>query len=600
MNGNVRAISFAFCCSYLTAAGGPLGSQVLAPTPSIASNTKSAQPETYRLKVEVQRVILDVVVTDAKGQPVPGLKRDDFKVMEDGAVQTIRFLDDKDTSAGSSSQRTLHIDLPDNTFSNLSFVPPDKPVTIVLFDVLDTPEAALPFARQELVKFIKHQSSTSQIAIFVLTDGLHMLQGFTDEETRLVNAINSKQTSKSRILRDAPLASDEDASPALLIAEVEEMIYQARMRNTIAAKAFVELARFASALPGRKNLIWMSGSFPAEIFPGVRINTDGLMNVDIRAAQDLMRRSRIAVYPVDIRGLQTDPQFSTSFAPTGPVRMPLQNYFGLAQGREHAEMNAIAQSTGGQAFYNTNGLADAVDTAVRLGSSSYSLTYAPTNTRQDGRERKVEVLTTHPGYQLSYRRHYLAPNAALSAPDPPLVRDTNMQHGAPNSSELFFEAKLVPVGGVMTASPDERRALDKFRLKAEIKPARHAKPLMVPQSVQHYDINFAILGKELQMPSAGGEQFATDMRFALAAYTPDGTLLNGTEISVKNSIPAAQREKIESEGYHASMVFTVPEGAATVRIAVRDDIGKRLGTMEVPLPLSQTRVNSTLASPAPR
>ncbi len=110
--------------------------------------------------------------------------------------------------------------------------------------------------------------------------------------------------------------------------------------------------------------------------------------------------------------------------------------------------------------------------------------------------------------------------------------------------------------------------------------------------VQHYDINLAIIGRQLQMPPTETGQYATAMRFGLAAYTQDGELLNGTEISVKNALPPAQYQKIVSEGYHASMVFAVPEEAVSLRIAVRDEIGNRIGTMEVPLPIAAPRNNS--------
>jgi hypothetical protein len=33
------------------------------------------------------------------------------------------------------------------------------------------------------------------------------------------------------------------------------------------------------------------------------------------------------------------------------------------------------------------------------------------------------------------------------------------------------------------------------------------------------------------------------------------------------------------------MLFIVPEGAVSLRMAVRDEIGKRIGTMEIPLPV---------------
>jgi hypothetical protein len=103
--------------------------------------------------------------------------------------------------------------------------------------------------------------------------------------------------------------------------------------------------------------------------------------------------------------------------------------------------------------------------------------------------------------------------------------------------------------------------------------------------VQHYDIDFAIIGRQLEMPPTQSGEYATNVRFGLAAYTQDGELLNELELSIKNAIQEDRYQKIESEGYHASMLFIVPEGAVSLRMAVRDEIGKRIGTMEIPLPV---------------
>ena len=52
-------------------------------------------------------------------------------------------------------------------------------------------------------------------------------------------------------------------------------------------------------------------------------------------------------------------------------------------------MDEIAEQTGGRAFYNTNGLAQAIATSTNEGSNYYSLSYNPTNTRFDGRVRRI-------------------------------------------------------------------------------------------------------------------------------------------------------------------------------------------------------------------
>lgn len=596
---------------------------------SAPSGSQTAQPAPYQFSVKVKRVVLDVVVTDGRGKPVEGLTPDDFKVTEDGVVQPIRNFDVHKPEPAGASQQDIGLHLPPNTFSNLALAPSDKPVTVLLYDVLNTPQAALPYAHQALVKFIKDQKSSTRIAIFVLSDRLHMVQGFTDDETRLMEAVDSKAV-KSRVSQlrvadsndntAAVLASDPAASAqaqqqqpsagdvstgadAILAqlndVEAEEQAYLLRERLEITVDAFANIARFVSVLPGRKNLIWMSGAFPSEIFPdstpgtGSRgeFNNAVLFQEDIRRAQDALKESRVAIYPVDVRGLQADPQFSASTRyAAGP---PKSSTFGLQQGAEHATMDTIADSTGGRAFYNTNGLKEAMDAAVRQGSAYYSLTYSPSNTKEDGGERRIKVVLNHPGYQLFYRRQYFADDGH-STPEKPLVLDMNMQHGAPGSSELFFEASVVPVGGAMKASPAELAELKKF-IEINAK-GKRTKMTAGEQTVQHYDIDFAILGRQLEMPPAGNGRYSTDMRFGLAAYTDNSELLNGVEVSVKNTIPEAQYRKIESQGYHASMVFAAPEEAVSLRIAVRDEIGDRIGTIEVPLPIRAPRAAAAAAA----
>jgi len=612
-----------FCALGLFSLIGALKAQVKQtplPTQSSAASDSQGTPSPgYQLTVKVSRVVLDVVVTDAKGKPVEGLKQDDFKVLEDGVVQPLRFFDVHTESPAGSTQPALDLHLPPNTFSNLTLAPPDKPVTILLYDMLNTPQAALPYAHRALVNFIKGQKSSTRIAIFALTDRLHLLQGFTDDETRLMEAVDSKETKSavsqlrvadagddaaSLLAADPSSAASAQQAPVsagnipvgadavlaqLSNAEAQESSFLLQQRLEITVAAFSDIARFVSVLPGRKNLIWMSGSFPSQVFPDSTQSTGAqnefnnavYLETDVRVAQQVLKESRVAVYPVDVRGLQTDTQFSAATRYAGPP--PKASTFGVQQAAEHATMDAVADSTGGRAFYNTNGLQEAMNTAARQGSEYYTLTYAPRDSKADGAERKIKVAVKDPNYQLFYRRHYLADDAQHPRPVLPLALDMNMQHGAPNSSELFFEAKVNPVGGVMAASTDEVETLNTF-LQTKAKGLR-TKGASGAEKVQHYDINFAIIGRLLSMPPTQNGEYATNMRFGLAAYTQDGELLNGMEVSIKNTIPQAQYQKIESEGYHASMIFIVPATAVSLRLAVSDEIGKRIGTLEIPLPL---------------
>ena len=632
MSRIIRTICLGLCFFAWIGALTAQAPQASLPAQSLShTNAQTPGSGAYQIKVNVTRVILDVVVTDAKGKPVEGLKQDDFKVLEDGAIQPVRSFDAY-TAAPVGTLPPPALDLPPNTFSNLALAPPDKPVTILLYDMLNTPQAALPYAHQAMVQFIKSRKISTNIAIFALTDRLHMLQGFTDDETRMMAAIDSKtlksHTSQLRIadtgadqaalLAPDPAADTTPTQPTVQITSADSILaqlndavkseqeFQDANRIETTVDAFADIARFVASLPGRKNLIWMSGSFPVEIWPGSRPTSAGAgdfniasrFDSEIRETQEVLKDGRVAIYPVDVRSLQADPQFAVvATAPRLPAKVPIGGggpppppSFGAQEGGEHATMDAIAESTGGRAFYNTNGLQDAMDAAVRQGSDYYTLTYAPTNGKQDGGERKVKVVLSQPRYQLFYRDRYLALDAAHPTPLRPLALDMNMQHGAPSSSELFFEARIVPVGAVMEASPAEVEGLRAF-LQTNAK-GKRTKITPDQGKVQHYDINLAIIGRQLQMPPTEKGQYATAMRFGLAAYTQDSELLNGTEVSVKNALPPAQYQKIVSEGYHASMLFAVPEEAVSLRIAVRDEIGNRIGTMEVPLPIASPKNNS--------
>jgi VWFA-related protein len=581
----------------------------------------SGQPPsapTMTIQSNVRRVVVDVVVTDAKGHPVKGLSRDDFQLFEDGVAERTRSFDVHEMSPVAESTLADHIELPPNTFVNLVRAPKDSPVTVILYDVLNTPATAMPYAHEAMVKFIKSQKGGSRIAIFVLGSQLRMLQGFTDDETRLMSALNSKKarTQQSSLLmtdttsEDAAAASavdalDQTAVPSeianlnSLEASETTMMQQQRLEMTV--NAFAQIARFVSTLPGRKNVLWMSGSFPSAVLPDSAAGAAGTPNEfgeayslgdDIKQMNDLLNEYHISIYPVDVRGLQVDPMFSA--AGKKPPPLNTASSFGVSNAAEHATMDDIADSTGGQAFYNTNGLMQAMQSAQEQGSSYYTLTYSPSNAKVDGTLRKITVKLKEAGYQMAYRRSYFADDASKpvvhagevkAAPEAAGSRsvflDAEMKHGAPISSELIFEASVNPIGGVTQATAEDMQQLSQFM--ADPKGKNATVPAMV--RVQHYRVDYVILGRQLDMPEVAEGKYRSEMLFAVGAFTPDSLLVNGTEVVVKNNITVTQYDKIRSQGYLANLNFVVPVDASSMRIAVRDDVGHRAGSIEIPLPV---------------
>ncbi len=119
------------------------------------------EPPVPTLRANTRLVVLDVVVTDKQGLPVRNLTKSYFTVIEDGKEQTIAsfeppnehapvVLDDRETAAASHQG-----DPQRNIVAN--------PLTILVFDSLDTNILDQAYARTEINKFLEaHGPSLSQ------------------------------------------------------------------------------------------------------------------------------------------------------------------------------------------------------------------------------------------------------------------------------------------------------------------------------------------------------------------------------------------------------------------------------------------------------
>ncbi|HEY1160245.1 MAG TPA: VWA domain-containing protein, partial [Terracidiphilus sp.] len=435
-----------------------------------AAQAPPQQPGTGTvLHVETRRVIEDITVTDSKGQPVQGLTQSDFRVLEDGAGQQIVSFKEHQQAPPSSVQLPA---LPINTFSNLSDPKSTGPLNVILYDLLSTAPGYQHYAHDQLVAFLKTRPP-GRYAIFVLGNRLELLQGFTANQDALLAAANGRNATTQPSYVDAPdkdiheqsdkIAATVDpldtvgAQAAELLAQMEnnERDFRQDQQVRITEDAFTAIAQFLMPLPGRKNLLWLSGSFPLAVLPetadanayqSLRNYTESQKKV-----ADLLNLSHTAVYAVDVRGLIGNSVFSASSkinlqprgGSSGVTNTPgqvnpavrQQQKFTAAQAAEHDTLSNIAEETGGAAFFNTNGLKEAFAKAVDEGSDYYTLTYDPSNRKFDGGLRKIHVELSRHGYQVSYRRSYFANDLAGVAHDVDSL-GVALQLGTPDIADL--------------------------------------------------------------------------------------------------------------------------------------------------------------------
>ena len=446
----------------------------------------------FTLRTGTNLVITDVIVLDSGGKPVHGLKESDFTISEDHIPQHIRDFQEHQTAPLERALASAP-KLAPGLFTNFTPVHSEAPANILLLDMLNTPLRDQAYARAQIQDFLNHAPAGTQLAIFGLSDKLTILQGFTTDPAILKAALSKPGAARSSSLLDdsiggggadgagassisdslAGLGGTEDILEAVANAqqfEAETQTFRFQVRAQITLDAMNELGRYLANIPGRKNLIWFSGSFPISILPDPTLNNG--FNVSATSAEEfrettsLLTRARVALYPVDARGLFNSGTFNaaSSTAGTKYARNPAavasdEAKFEQQTESDNSTMLQAAKETGGRAFVGTNALTAAVGEAIENGSNYYTLTYSPANTKWNGRYRSIEVSLRNKSYQISYRHGYYAddPNAPASPQGRPQlaaqdaasksVISRTMVRGAPVPTQIQFTVRVVPATG---------------------------------------------------------------------------------------------------------------------------------------------------------
>ena len=155
-----------------------------------------AEPRPPVFHAETRQVVVDVVVADHGGHFVPGLKAADFTVLEDGKPQKISAfaVHAKPVVAAKPAPR---IQTSPILYTNYSIADPERPITIVLMDLLNTQVQDQAYTRKQMIEFLKSLPAGERVALFTLGTRLRMIQGFTGESDTLVAAAKTllRQTS---------------------------------------------------------------------------------------------------------------------------------------------------------------------------------------------------------------------------------------------------------------------------------------------------------------------------------------------------------------------------------------------------------------------
>src|SRR5271156_254060 len=324
--------------------------------------------------------VVEVVVTDGNGTPVKGLKQSDFHLIERKSPQTIGSFEEH-TGVSQAAAPVPPPKLEPGVFTNAGIAPASPAVNVLLLDLLNTPVQDQTFVRGQLLQYLRNSKPGSRIAIFGLTSRLVMLQGFTTDPEMLRRAVERSNPQASPLLAEkvggkTDVVADQitgieiqlaaevpQMGPALAEFDATEKNVDQNLRAEGTLHALNQLARYLAGIPGRKNLMWFSASFPLSILPRGSADSNPFAGstsweAEYRETVNLLAWSRVAVYPIDARGLMPSPMLQASNSGTSaPGLAKAGRAFSGDVFESQSTMLEMAEDTGGKAFVNTNGLA---------------------------------------------------------------------------------------------------------------------------------------------------------------------------------------------------------------------------------------------------
>ncbi len=577
----------------------------LASSPPLHSQTALPEDNGHRVfKANARIVVLDVVVTGMKGRPVEGLHKQDFLVSEDGHPQTINYFEEH---TGAQPLQANLPDLPPNVFTNVPRVKPSDSATVLVLDTLNTPLADQSNVRAQMLKYLKKLQPGRRMAIFTLGTRLRFVQGFTDDPALLAAAINNRKngagTQSSPLLQsNAETAADQELVAALMEVHAADaadamrqfMANQSSTRSDVRIKltleALQELARYLAGFPGRKNVAWFSGAFPVVIFPNPALRDEfGAQRDDreeVRKTDALLASAQVAIYPIGAEGVATGSLYSAGDDSRLTTQSQLSRQQDGAQERsaDHAAMDEIAKDTGGAAFYNTNGLTDALARIAGHGSYFYTLTYTSTNLANDGRFRKIEVEFARPGYQLAYRRGYYADDAksvqaAAATPAPKPVSDPLspfLRPGLPDSTQIPLTLRVMRGSAPPRAGPA-------LTTRSAASPGQGGDNPNLKDPLTRYMVDFMIAARGLQFDPAPDGLRHVSIEAALVVYNHEGKPLNWMLRQINLKLDAAHYATAQTDGVNLYLEIDAPNDGASLRGGIYDLNSNLAGTLQIPL-----------------
>jgi VWFA-related protein len=553
---------------------------------------KDKENSEVKFTSRTELVLIPTLVTDKAGNHISGLKKDDFKILENGKERQISSFEE----ITSDPHRFLRRANPDEFSNAVTGSGTTRRVTLIVLDLLNTAFTDQSFARKELLKYLSQSVDRREPTGLYTLDrgGIHIVHDFTTDPGVLIAALHKVRGDSTRTVDTAEdiealtgtatpegsagVASTSGASAgnpgsvasaiqqeaARLQAMLEDSAlnfqsFQQRIAITYTLEAMEQVAQSLAGFPGRKSVIWAGGGFPfsvsdntMQLAPAGRDSLTDVLPLYERTWQ-LLNDAQISLYPVDVKGLTANNPSASIAVPNNP-RHPgaYARSVNWRQLDTQATFETFAAATGGRPYYNSNDLAKGFREAVHDSEQYYMLGYYLDRSNTKSGWRKLAVKVKRERVEVRARTGFFVTNATVN---PGMSRDSDL--AAALKSPLDYTALSL---------------------------VAHWEPVAAGQDAGKKSIRYVVdVAPDASLIDAvDNNHIALD--FLALVRTPAGQQVDGaTGRKVDLHLATEQLATIKQKGIGYRGILELAPGEYSVRIVVRDSLSGRIGSVAAPL-----------------
>ena len=548
-------------------------------------------PPAVTFQVEVNYVDVDAIVTDANGDFVTGLTRDDFEVFEDGKPQKVEMFSYVELPV-ERPDRFAVLGRPVSTDARSNARAFDGRVYVLVLDDVDISPLRTSVVKRSAREFIDRHFGANDLASVVYTSGRpDATQDFTNDRNLLIAAIDrfvgrrlqsaAVEALEAHYYREFTRLNrqDDQVETGTGLTDTGSPISVLDLEREQRALAVLDtlrnLGEFLAGVRGRRKavLLFSEGlEMPLSEIYSMHTPTD--VGGAIRDAITAAARSNVNFFALDPRGLIG---LTTEFIELSGSGAP--NVAGGVFGSQNAQqgllndlrlsqsgLRTLAEETGGFAAVNQNTLGSAFERVVDANSRYYVLGYYPPTSARDGRFHNIEVRTRRPGLRVAARRGYASPRGRTAAER---KRDEDTRR-----------AREARRGGVNNTSPELRDALNAPLQQSGLTFTLQAAPFRLTQKEASVALAIEFDGGPLPFTAPDSAGVATNtIELSFFGINQDGKAQRSTRTQFNLTLKPESFARVRTGGLRVNPRLTLEPGRYQVRVGARETVGSRVGTV---------------------